>query len=287
MKLAVSVDGRLVPPAEASVSVLDRGFLYGDAVFEVLRTYGRVPFALERHLERLAESARRALMALPVSLAELRREVETAISAANQRESLVRLMLTRGRAETLGLDLELAGAPLRVVLVMELAEPPAELYEAGIGAITFPTERVGDGTRAAGAKLVNYLVAVLALDEAKRKGAKEALVLDARGNVTEGCTSNVFVVRDGALVTPPESAGILRGITRDTLLELASRASLSVEERELRRDELFSADEAFISSSIREVVPVVSVDGHAIANGRPGPVTLRLLAEYRRFTRVA
>jgi len=287
MKLAVSIDGRLVAPAEATVSVLDRGFLYGDAVFEVLRTYGRVPFALRRHLERLAESARRALISLPVSLDELAREVEVAIAAADQPESLVRVMLTRGRAETLGLDPGLAGAPLRVVLVAELAVPPAELYEKGIAAVTVSTQRVGDGTPAAGAKLVNYLVAVLAIDEAKRQGAQEALVLDARGNVTEGSTSNVFCVRGGVIVTPPASAGILLGITRETLLDLARGVEILVEERELSQSELSVADEAFISSSIREIVPLVAVDGRPIGGGLPGPVTRRLIAEFRRFTRGA
>jgi branched-chain amino acid aminotransferase len=285
MNALVSIDGRIVPAGEASVSVLDRGFLYGDSVFEALRTYGRVPFALGEHLARLEESARRALIELPVTRPELEQEIIGVLAAADQKESLIRVMLSRGSAETLGLDPGLARGPLRVVLVVELSDLPSELYERGIGVITYPTERVGDATRAAGAKLANYLVAVLAMREAKQKRAEEAIVLNHKGQVAEGCTSNVFLVKGGRLVTPSRGLGILLGITRAHVLDLARQAGISCEESVFTTEELLRADEAFITSSIREVVPVVRVDGHAIGVGVPGPVTERLLDAYRRLTR--
>jgi len=287
MNVLVSIDGRIVPAAEATVSVLDRGFLYGDSVFEAFRTYGRVPFALDAHLERLARSAARTLIELPVSLAVLRSETEALLAAAGQHESVVRMMVTRGSAQTLGLDPSLARGPRRVTFAVELTELPDELYERGATVITYPTQRIADATNAAGAKLANYLVAVLAMREAKAQGAEEALVLNGAGEVAEGCTSNVFLVEAGVLVTPPESMGILLGITREHVLELAKQAGIRVEERPFLAADLARAEEAFITSSIREIVPIIAVDGTVIGTGKPGPVTRRLIAAFRQRTRGA
>jgi branched-chain amino acid aminotransferase len=281
MTTLVSLDGTIVLPEDARVSVFDRGFLYGDSVFEALRTYGGVPFALREHLERLARSAKRALIEMPVSLETFSAEIDAALRAANNTESYLRLLLTRGRGAALGLDPSLARAPLRVVLVMELSPLPASMYEHGVGVITFRTQRVADSTPASGAKLSNYMVAVLAMEEVRRAGAEEALVLDAKGRVVEGTTSNIFFVKNGVLVTPPEEAGILMGITREKILGLAAEARIKVEEKGFFPKELVDADEAFISSSIREIAPVVTVDGQTIGDGRPGKTTLELLAALR------
>jgi branched-chain amino acid aminotransferase len=285
MNVLVSLDGRISDAAEARVSVLDRGFLYGDSVFEVFRTYGGVPFGMEEHLVRLEQSAARALIDLPISRDALRGEIRAVLAAARQKESLVRIMISRGTADTLGLDPSLARGPLRVILVVELAELPDALYEDGASVILYPTQRVADSTSAAGAKLANYLIAVLAMRDAKAKGAEEALVVNAAGEVAEGCTSNVFLVKGGTLVTPPLSLGILRGITREHVLDLAREASIAIEERAFLPPELKAADEAFITSSIREVVPIVAVDGDVVGDGKPGPVTKRLIAAFRRRTR--
>ena len=185
MATTVMIDGRLVAPEQAHVSVFDRGFLYGDSVFESLRTYGGEPNALGEHLARLQRSAERVLIPLPVALAELEAEVRRAIAAHAVRECYVRLTLTRGIGRALGLDPELALSPLRVVLISDFEPPPAELYEQGIAAITFRVERPNDVAGASEAKLGNYLVAVLALREARAAGAREALLEDARGNVAE------------------------------------------------------------------------------------------------------
>lgn len=282
MSSLVLIDGRPFPPEAAKVSVFDRGFLYGDSVFEALRTYAGKPFALERHLQRLAASAARVFIDLPVSVEQLGREVHSAVVGAGNAESYVRLTLTRGVGETLGLDPGLSRHALRVVIVTPLKAPPPETYRAGVTVITHRTERVTDHSAAAGAKIGNYLTAVLATREARLANAAEALIVDGRGCVVEGATSNVFaVLGDGTLVTPPESDGILLGITRETVLDAAQELGLSIRLQSLPLAMLKGAAEVFISSSIRELLPVVSIDGAQIGGGTPGAVTERLLCAVR------
>lgn len=282
MTSLVLIDGRPMPPEAAKVSVFDRGFLYGDSVFEALRTYGRRPFALDRHLARLAESAARVFIELPVSLEQIGREVESAIIGAGNAESYVRLCVTRGVGEAMGLDPGLARHPLRVVIVTPLKSPSSETYRDGVAAITHRTERVTDHGAASGAKVGNYLMAVLAAREARLVGAAEALIVDARGCVIEGATSNVFVVtHDGTLVTPPETDGILLGITRETVLSVAAQLGIPIKLESLPLGAVTGAAEVFFSSSIRELVPVVRLDGAPIGTGQPGPTTLRLLTAFR------
>lgn len=282
MTSLVLMDGRPSPPDAAKVSVFDRGFLYGDSVFEALRTYGGRPFALDRHLERLAQSAARVFIELPVSLDQIRREVLSAIVGAGNPESYVRLTVTRGVGEALGLDPGLSRHPLRVVIVTPLVSPPAETYRDGVAVVTHRTERVTDHSAAAGAKVGNYLSAVLALRQARLANAAEALIVDGRGRVVEGATSNVFaVLDDGTLTTPPEGDGILLGITRETVLSVASQLGIPTRLQSLPLETVKKAAEVFVSSSIRELLPVVSVDGAPIGNGQPGPTTLRLLSAFR------
>jgi branched-chain amino acid aminotransferase len=276
---AVLIDGVVVGPADAKVSVYDRGFLFGDAVFEVLRTYGGVPFALDEHLARLRRSAERVLIRLPVSDAELDEEVRRALRAAGTPEAYVRIVVTRGSGP-LTLDPDTAAHPVRVVLVEPVTVPARDAYVRGIAAITIRTRRSVDDTDAAGAKVSNYLSNLLAIREAKTRGAQEALTVDARGHVVEGATSNVFVVRGGRIATPPEDAGILAGITRAHVLAAAAVAGSPVEQRVLTPDDLYAADEVFITSSIRELLPVVRVDDRVVGEGRPGPVVRDL---HRRF----
>jgi branched-chain amino acid aminotransferase len=281
MATTVMIDGRIVPPEQALVSVFDRGFLYGDSVFESLRTYGGVPFALDEHLARLERSAARVLIALPVSTASLREEIVSAVASHGSAEAYVRLTLTRGIGRALGLDPELAGEPLRVVLVSTLSPPPAELYERGMAAITFRAERPSDAPGVADAKIGNYLLAVLAMQAARAQGAGEALLEDAKGDILEGSTSNVFAVFAGKLLTPPETAAILPGITRARALGIATELGIPIELCSLQKSELLRADEVFISSSIRELVPIVSIDGQRVGPGLPGPITRELLRRFR------
>ncbi len=280
----VFIDGVPHEAEAAKVSVFDRGFLYGDSVFETLRTYGGRPFALPEHMARLERSAEAVCIALPAPCAELSAEVESAIVATGNPESYVRVIVTRGSGP-LGLDTGFEAHPLRVVIVGPLSPPPAEAYERGIGVVTYRTQRVAEATEAAGTKVGNYLVAVLAMRNARAAGASEALIVDGAGNVVEGATSNVFVVRAGRLWTPPVEAGILPGITRSFLLQVAAELGLEVELRPVPVGDLASADEVFVSSSIRELLPVVRVDGRAVGVGSPGPVTLRLYRGFREKVR--
>jgi branched-chain amino acid aminotransferase len=286
MTTLVSLDGRIVPPEAAQVSVFDRGFLYGDSVFEVLRSYGGVLFGFEEHLERLARSARLALIDFS-DVELLRREILACVRATGNAETYLRIVVTRGTGKALGLDPALATAARRVVIATDVPVMPRAMYERGIAVITYRTQRVSEGTSAAGAKLGNYLLSILATHEAHARGAEEALILDARGHVVEGTTSNVFLVRDGSLVTPPEEAGLLAGITRGKVLELAREMGLPVALRTFAPAELASADEVFITSSIRELVPVIAFDGVSAGQGRPGVLTRRLLDAYRALTRVS
>jgi branched-chain amino acid aminotransferase len=289
----VSIDGRVVTPAEAVVSVYDRGFLYGDAVFEVLRTYGGRPFALGEHLARLRRSAERVFIALPVDEPTLMAELDAALAAAaaapddspppaehaGDSEWYVRLVVTRGSGP-LSLDPQTATRPLRVILVEPVRPPPRDTYVRGIALATTAARRTVDGTAAAGAKVSNYLANLLALREAKSKGAEEALIIDDGGHVIEGASSNVFTVKEGKVATPPESAGILVGITREYVIDAARHLGVNVDERELVLADVYGADEVFITSSIREVLSVVRVDGRTIGSGQPGPMTRSL---HRRF----
>jgi len=280
VSIAVMIDGQLRPPGAELVSVFDRGFLYGDSVFETLRTYRGVPFELREHLARLARSASLVFIELPVTLEQLEAEVSSAIAAGQNPESYVRLMVTRGQG-ALGLDPSLAQRPTRVIIVQPLSSPAPELYSRGIAAISYRTLRQVDATSAVGAKIGNYLISVLAMREARRVGALEALIVDGAGGVLEGGSSNLFLVERGRLVTPDVSAGILAGITRAHVLAVAAALGIAVELATPTLERAYAADELFISSSIRELMPIIRLDDRVISSGKPGPTFARLLAAFR------
>lgn len=284
MSTVVLVDGEICAPDAARVSVFDRGFLYGDSVFETLRTYAGRPFKQAEHLARLERSAARVFIELPVSLSQLAQEINTGLERAGNPESYMRVIVTRGSGPV-GLDIGFEVDPLRVVIIAPLEPPPAEAYARGITVVTFPTQRVAESTEAAGTKVGNYLVAVLAMRKARAAGASEALIVDHAGNVVEGASSNVFAVRGGRLSTPAEEAGILPGITRSTLLDVAREAGIAVDFEALSVAELQAADEVFVTSSIRELLPVVRIDSTAIGAGTPGPTSLSLLRSFRKKAR--
>ncbi len=277
----VCIDGKIVDTAEARVPVLDRGFLYGDSVFEVYRTYGGVPFAEKEHLERLSRSADRLMIRMPVPIDALSSEVRATLAAAGEGEWYIRVVITRGTGP-LTYDPTTATSPLRVIIVAPITPYPRELYEHGAAVVLLSASRPTDDARAAGAKASNYLANLLAVHEAKQKGAQEAIVLGRRGQLLEGASSNLFVVKDGVIRTPKPEPGILVGITRATVLDVCRSEGLSVDETELYPADLYDADEAFITSSIREVMPVVLADGQSIGDGTPGPFTERLRQGYLR-----
>jgi branched-chain amino acid aminotransferase len=280
----ICINGELCAPHEARISIFDRGFLYGDSVFEVMRTYGGKPFREVEHLQRLFRSCERVYLPIAWTLESVSRDVHRTISAAGLTECWVRVMVTRGEGP-LGLDLAEAKSPNLLVFALPLRTLPEQAYEDGVRVGLVHVSRATDGTRAAGAKTSNYLSSVLALHEVKQRGCHEAIVVGPQGDVIEGATSNFFVVQGRTLRTPPLEAGILAGITRQTVMELAAARGLACEEVSLRPVDLYRADEVFITSSVREVVPVVRVDDAVVANGRPGPITREVIAAYRDLTR--
>jgi len=271
----VHIGGRICPPDEAKVSVFDRGFLYGDSVYETVSTmYGRL-FALSEHLGRLERSATRIGLRPPARPTIERAIAETVQAAANP-ESRVRVMLTRGVGK-LDLDPASADDPQLIVVVTPFQPLPAALYQAGASAAIVSVVRDDPRAIDPAIKSGNYLNNVLALGEARRQGAHEALLCAADGTVAEGASSNVFMVKDGQVRTPGLDVGILEGITRAQVLALARGNGIPTLETRLRPAELRGADEAFITSATRGVLPVTRIDGAVLGDGRPGPVTRRLM----------
>jgi branched-chain amino acid aminotransferase len=278
MGVKVWIDGALFDERDARVSVFDRGFLYGDSVYEVLRTSGGRPVELDPHLVRLAASANGLMLGVPAA-DTLRGAIENTLAAAGNDESYVRIVLTRGAGE-IGLDVELATDPVTIVIVRPLAQPPAELYRTGAGLQIVGVQRTSPQAIDPAVKSGNYLNSILALAEARRAGAYEALMCDAHGRVAEGSSSNVFAVRGGVATTPAPEVGLLRGITRERIIELARGAGIEVREGTVLPDDVRSADEVFITSSIRGVLPISHVDGARVGDACPGPVTRALMECY-------
>lgn len=280
MSAVASIDGVIVPLdtlGAARVSVLDRGFLYGDAVFEALRTYRGVPDALDLHLARLEQSCAILHIAPPASREQLAREVVAAVAATGAPECYLRIMITRGDLPD-ALPPMGAGQARRVILARPLAPSAPTVYRDGIRVVSTVAP---PSPLWAGAKPSAYLNNLLAVGAAQRAGAADALLLGAYGELLEGATSSVFVVRAGQVSTPPLALGILPGITRDRVLACAESEGLSPRERLLFIHDAYAADEVFLTSSVRTVVPVVAVDGIAVGDGKPGPITQRLAAAYR------
>lgn len=284
MKGIVIVDGEVFSPETACIPVTDRGFLYGDSVYEVVRTYGGEPWALREHLERLAKSAAMVEMTLPCSLEELETEVRRALNVVGAGEWYFRIIVTRGGGP-IGLDPALADHPRRLLLVLPIPSIPEHVRTAGAAVALVSVSRPAEGqAMPAGAKTGNYLTNVMALRRAREQGCFEAIMVDAEGQIVEGTTSNVFIVDGGTLVTPPLAAGILDGITRRFVMDLARREGLEVLERRLRPADVTGAAEVFLTGTIKEIIPVTTIDGHPVADGRPGPITERLRRLWAQMT---
>jgi branched-chain amino acid aminotransferase len=277
--MLVSIDGRLVPHAEARISVFDHGLLYGDGVFEGIRIYDRRIFRLDAHLARLEASAHAIGLRLPLDRAGLAAAVEETVRANRQENGYVRLVVTRGEGP-LGLDPLTCQRPCVIVIATALALYPAEHYAAGIRVVTAATRQVPAASVDPRIKSLNYLKNVLARLEAHQAGAAEALMLNPEGFVAECTADNVFVVQGRRISTPPATDGALDGITAAAIRELAAAAGHGFEERRLARYDLFVADECFLTGTGAEIVPVVELDGRRIGLGVPGRVTRELGAAF-------
>ena len=277
MPAKASVDGEIVDLAEAMVPVTDRGFLFGDSVFETMRSYGGRCFRLGDHLERLARSAAAIRMDLPLGRHDLKRRIDATLEAAGERAAAVRLMVTRGSGP-IEPDPSLASHPRVIVIVRPRPRHPERSYSEGVAAILVRTVMSATGKHA---KTGNYLASVLAMKEARDAGAFEGILCNTEGSVTEAASSNVFAAMRGTLRTPPASDGLLAGITRQVILELCVGQGIACEEATLSPEDLRRADEVLITSSLKEVMPVTRLDGGLIGDGRVGPLARRLLTAYR------
>jgi branched-chain amino acid aminotransferase len=281
MAATVNVNGRVFDEAHAVISVFDHGFLYGEGVYETWRTYNGQPFLFDRHMRRLRNSSGMIALAVPLTDEQLDARCRETIRAAGlDGEAYVRVLVTRGIGE-LSYDLAECPSPSIVVIVKPHVAPPADVYDRGVKVALVTTIRNHPGTVNPLIKSNNLLNNALAMQEAVRRGAFEGVMRNYRGELAECTTSNLFLVKDGDGLTPPLDAGLLPGITREFVLEIGKDAGIPIREAVLHDTDLFSADEAFLTSSTRELVPIVQVDDRRIGHGVPGPVTRSLLDRFR------
>jgi branched-chain amino acid aminotransferase len=282
--MKVWIDGVVVEGAEARISVLDHGFLYGDGVFEGLRVRAGRIFRLDSHLERLSVSARTIGLDLPFDLHGLRKIIVETVCAHDEADAYVRLIVTRGEGP-LGVDPTSCAHPRVVCIVDALRLFPEETLARGISLVTSSLRRPALDALDPQVKSLNYLNSVLAKLEARRQGADEALLLNAAGSVAEASVANVFTARGSTLLTPPATDGALPGITRAAVLELAPRIGLSAEERTLGRVDLFRAEEVFLTGTGAGIVAVRALDGRPVGTGRAGPIAARVGDAYEELAR--
>lgn len=282
--MKIYLDGVFCSKDEAKISVFDHGLLYGDGVFEGIRFYNGRVFRLDEHLSRLRDSGRAINLELPLTLDELREAVLETIRRNNLTDGYVRLVVTRG-VGNLGLAPWTCGRPSVIIIADNIQLYPEEYYTKGLDIVTCSTRRVSPAALDPSIKSLNYLNNILARIEAHRAGAAEGLLLNEQGYVAECTGDNIFIVRNGALLTPPLYAGALRGITRGVAISLARARGMAVSETMLTRYDLFTADECFLTGTAAEIVPVVRLDGRPIGSGAPGPVTRSLIEDFHALTR--
>lgn len=282
--LKIFIDGVFYDEADAKVSVFDHGLLYGDGVFEGIRFYNGRVFRMEEHMDRLWESARSICIDIPMSRRELDEALLETIRQNELRDGYVRLIVTRGIGN-LGLNPVQCKRPSVIIIASTIALYTEEVYRHGLTVVTVATRRMGPATLNPAIKSLNYLNNVLARIEANLANADEALMLNDAGNIAECTADNVFIVKRGQIMTPPITAGALRGITRSVVFDIAAELGIKISEPDLTRHDLYIADEAFLTGTAAEVVPMVKVDGRTIGTGEPGGITTRMIARFRELTR--
>jgi branched-chain amino acid aminotransferase len=282
MAATVNVNGRITAEQEAVIPVFDHGFLYGEGIYETLRTYGGRLFLYDRHLRRLRNSARLIDLVLPFTGDELAAHIQETIFSAklDGAEASVRVLVPRGVGE-LTYDPKATPTPSWVIIVKPLSSPSSETYENGVKVVLVDVVRNHPQSVNPMIKSNNLMNSALAAQQALKRGGFEAVMRNYRGELTECTQSNLFIVKDRAVLTPPLESGLLPGITRELLFEVGPETGIDVREQVLRDDDLFAADEAFLTSTTRELLPIVTVDERPIAGGRPGPITLELLNAFR------
>jgi len=282
MAATVNVNGRISPERDAVISVFDHGFLYGEGIYETMRTYRGRLFLYDRHMRRLRNSARMIALDVPFTDQQLATQIADTMKASGLAgEAYVRVLVTRGVGE-LTYDPGATPIPSVVIIVKPLVDLAPEVYETGVHAVICDIVRNHPGTVNPMIKSNNLMNSALAMQEALKRGGFEGIMRNYKGELTECTTSNLFIVRKGAAVTPPLAAGLLPGITREFLFDVGKDVGVDVMEQTLHDADLYGADEAFLTSTTREVVPIVRVDDRTIGTGKPGPVTRKLLAGFRK-----
>ncbi|MEM2068941.1 MAG: branched-chain-amino-acid transaminase [Nitrososphaerota archaeon] len=281
--MLVYIDGEFVPRSQAKVSVFDHGLLYGDGVFEGIRSYNGVVFRLIEHIDRLYDSAKTIMLDIPITKQEMVNVVLETLRKNKLKDAYIRLVVTRGVGD-LGLDPRKCSRP-SIIVIAQPMEPllGKEVKEKGVRLVISSVRRDRVDATTHQAKTLNYLNSILAKVDAINAGVDDAILLDERGFVSEASAANLFIVKSDVIATPPQTAGILPGITRATVIELAKKIGYSVEERDITPHELLTADEVFLTGTAAEIVPVVEVNRRKIGDGKLGPVTRRLIEEFEKI----
>lgn len=283
--MKVYINGKFYEKRDAKVSVFDHGLLYGDGVFEGIRSYNRLVFKLREHIDRLFESAKSIMLTVPLNKEELIKAVIATLKKNNLADAYIRLIVTRGEGD-LGLDpRKCKGNATIIIIADKIALYPREFYKNGLKIVTVPTIRNLPEALNPQIKSLNYLNNILAKIEAVNAGCDEAIMLDSLGYVAECTGDNIFVVKKNHLYTPPQCMGTLRGITRDTVLEIAPKSKIPVHEHVITRHEVYISDECFLTGTAAQIIPVVKVDGRIIGNGKPGKITTLLIKKFKELTR--
>lgn len=283
--MKVYINGKFYDKKDAKISVFDHGLLYGDGVFEGIRSYNRLVFKLKEHMDRLYESSHSIMLEVPLNKKDMTQAVLATLKINQLKDAYIRLIVTRGEGD-LGLDPRKCKGNASVIIITDkIALYSDNLYKNGLSLITVPTIRNIPEALNPQIKSLNYLNNILAKIEAINSGCEEAIMLDHLGYIAECTGDNIFIVKRGQLYTPPQCMGTLRGITRDTVLEIARKDKILVHEHVLTRHELYISDECFLTGTAAEIVAVTKVDGRIIGSGKPGTITLRLMRKFKELTK--
>ncbi len=284
--MKVYINGKFYEKNEAKISVFDHGLLYGDGVFEGIRSYNRLVFKLQEHIDRLFESAHSIMLKIPLTKDEMLRAVILTLKENNLKDAYIRLVVTRGEGD-LGLDpRKCEGKAAIIIIADKINLYPEKFYKKGLEIITVPTVRNLPEALNPQIKSLNYLNNILAKIEATNAGYEEGIMLDSLGYVAECTGDNIFIAESNHLYTPPQCMGTLRGITRDAILEIARKNKIPVHEHVLTRHEVYISDECFLTGTACEIIPVVKVDGRVIGDGKPGKITLNLIKKFKELTKI-
>jgi len=284
--MKVYVNGQLYDKKDAKISVFDHGLLYGDGVFEGIRSYNCLVFKLKEHIDRLFESACSIMLNIPLTRQKMQNAIIATLKTNKLKDAYIRVVVTRGIGD-LGLDpRKCKGKETVIIITDKITLYPGEFYRKGLEIITVPTVRNLPEALNPQIKSLNYLNNILAKIEAINSGFPEAIMLDSLGYVAECTGDNIFIVKRNNLYTPPQCMGTLRGITRDTVLDIAKRQRIPAHEHVITRHEVYISDECFLTGTAAEIIPVMKVDGRPIGTGKPGPITKKLMQEFKKVTKI-